>query len=64
MNFFVYLDKISISTLTKSFLLILDRLVNFNVCGITQISKLSFLILDIVNDTPLIKIDAFSTSSF
>ena len=55
----MYLDKISISTLTKSFLIIFERLVNFNVCGINQISKLSFFILDIVNDTPFIKIDAF-----
>ena len=32
--------------------------------GITHISKEFFLIFEIVSDTPLINIDAFSTSCF
>ena len=60
-NFFVYLDRMSISTFTKSFLIILERLVSFKVCGITLISKYRSPTLERVNETPLIAIEAFST---
>ena len=42
----------------------LIKFVNFNVWGITHISKEFFLIFEIVSDTPLINIDAFSTNCF
>ena len=50
--------------LTKSFFFNLDKLVDLNVWGIIQVSKVFLLILDIVKDIPLIKIDAFSTKYF
>ena len=39
-------------------------LVSFKVCGITQVWKPFAVIFEIVNETPLISIDAFSTSCF
>ena len=54
----------SISTLTKPPFLILDKFVNLKVCGITQIWKPFFVILDIVKEIPLIHIDAFSIKFF
>ena len=50
--------------LTKSFFLIVNKLVDFNVWGIIQTSKLFFFTLEIVKDIPLIKIDAFCTKYF
>ena len=58
------MDKISNSILTKVLILILDKLVSFNVWGISQISNPFLVILEIVNDTPFIKIEAFSIRSF
>ena len=54
------MDNISISTFTRSPFFKLDRLVYFKVWGMTQILKLFFVKYDIVNETPLIRIDAFS----
>ena len=50
--------------LTTVFFLIFDKFVNFKVCGISQISKPFLVILEIVKETPLIKIDAFSIKIF
>ena len=60
--FFTYFDKISISTLTIAFFLRLLRLVSFNVWGITHISKLCFLILEIVRETRLDGVIATNTT--
>ncbi len=52
------------STFTLSFFFNLIKLVSFKVCGIIVISKLFILNLDMVNETPLIEIEPFSTTSF
>ena len=56
----MYLLKISNSTLTKFPLFNFCKFVSFKVCGITFISKKFLVTLEIVNDTPLMDIDAFS----
>jgi hypothetical protein len=60
----MYLPNISNSTLTVSFNLKFFRLVSLSVCGI--IFKIIFLleILEIVKETPLIEIEAFSSKCF
>ena len=58
----MYLDRISTSILTRSPIFNLDRFVSLRVCGIVQTSKPFFVNLDIVNETPFISIDPFSTS--
>ena len=58
--FFTYFDKISISIFTKLFIFNLDKLVSLYVCGIIHTSNPIFVILEIVSETPLIKIEAFS----
>ena len=60
----MYLLKISNSTFTKSLILRFLRLVNCKVWGIIFISKNPFVTLEIVRETPLIEIDAFSTKNF
>ena len=55
---------ISISTLTKSFFLIFNRLVTFKVCGITTIEKLSEKIFEIVNETPFIATELLEFKNF
>ena len=63
-KFLTYLESMSISTLTKSPFLILDKLVNLKVWGIIQIWKPFLVTLDIVKEIPLIQIEAFSIRSF
>ena len=60
MYLYIYLPKISNSTFTKSETLRYFKLVNFKVWGIIFISKYPFSTLLIVNETPLIAIEAFS----
>ena len=48
------------SILTTLFFFKFFKLVNFNVCGIMLISNDLFLTPEIVNETPLIEIEAFS----
>ena len=54
----------SISIFTKSFFFSSLRLVKRNVWGINQILKPFFVTLEIVNETPLIRIEAFSIKYF
>ena len=60
----MYLPNISNSTFTVSFNLKFFKLVSLSVCGI--IFKIIFLlkILEIVKETPLIEIEAFSSKCF
>ena len=46
--------------LTKLFRFNCFKLVSFNVCGIILTSKKFLVTLEIVSETPLIEIDAFS----
>jgi hypothetical protein len=50
--------------LTKLFRFNFFKLVSFNVCGITLTSKKFLETLEIVSETPLIEIDAFSIKYF
>ena len=52
------------STFTISLTFILLKLVSFSVCGIIFISKYELVTLDIVKETPLIEIEAFSIKDF
>ena len=54
------MESISISILTKLPFLSLDKFVNLYVCGIIQIWKPFFVLLDRVNEIPFIHIEAFS----
>ena len=56
---FKYFPIISNSILTMSPLFRFDKLVSFNVCGITLISKAFLNNLEIVNEIPLIPMDPF-----
>ena len=50
--------------LTKLFRFNIFKLVSFNVCGITLTSKKILETLEIVSETPLMEIDAFSIKYF
>ena len=56
----MYFPKISNSTFTISLFFKFFKLVSFKVWGITLISKNPLTTLEIVNETPLIEIEAFS----
>ena len=64
MYLYKYFPKISNSTLTISFTFNFLRFVSFKVCGMIFRLKNVLEILEIVRDTPLIEIDAFSTKYF